>query len=529
MTAISISGLSSGIDWGGLIDQLREAEYERVDLLEQSKTSYQKKLNAWQDINTLLLSFMNEAEDLNRTSDFNLHVTSLSSNSSTEAEDVLSASAGADAAPGTYSIVVQSLAAAEKLASTNFSIQDEALSLTGDLVVGGQTVSIESTDTLLNMRDKINAVNMGTDASGVIASIVNYGADGYRLILTSESEGSSGISLSNGGAEDLLGALDFVQVQAGADALITVDGFTVTSESNTIDDVIAGVTLDLKQAEPETTVTLIIEKDNDALKEQINEFVEAYNEVMDAINTQFSYNADTKETGGPLFGDSTLRTLRSKLTSIVTTQVAGTSENFSSLGLVGISIGTDRKLTIDEDTLSGYLETNFEDIKNLFVANWSSNSGQLSYVSHSTDTQAGTHNIHIDSVDPLQGYFERSGDASGTGEFLTGEAGNAEGLAIRYTGTGTGDVGSLTINFGIAELIYRELHQVTDSLDGYVSNKKETIQNTIDRIDKNIQKTEDRIDRKMEVLTRQYIAMEQAISQMQNLSSWMSQQLAALQ
>ena len=117
MTATSISGLSSGIDWGGLIDQLREAEYERIDLLEQSKTTYQNKLNAWQDFNSLLLSFMNVAEDLNETSDFSLFTTSLVSNSSIDADDILAATAGTNAAPGTYSVVVQSLATAEKLSS----------------------------------------------------------------------------------------------------------------------------------------------------------------------------------------------------------------------------------------------------------------------------------------------------------------------------------------------------------------------------------------------------------------------------
>ncbi|MFZ7112558.1 MAG: flagellar filament capping protein FliD [Desulfatiglandales bacterium] len=529
MSAISVSGVSSGVDWMSLIDQLKKAEQSKVELLEKEKTRYQDRMSAWQEINTLLLSFMEEAEDLNRASDFNIHVTSLASNSSTESEDILSASAGTDAAPGTYTVVVQSLAAAEKLATRSFTSQDEALGLSGDLVIGGQSVSVESTDTLLNLRDKINDVNRGTEASGVRASIVNYGDNGYRLILTSESEGSSGMSLSNGGAEDLLGALEFVQVQAGADAVITVDGFTVTSESNTIDDVISGVTLDLKQADSDTTVTLTVGRDYEAVKEAIGEFVDSYNEVIKAVNKQFSYDAEDGKAGGPLFGDSTLRAIRSKMTSIVTRQISGASDAFSTLGLIGIKIGTDRTLSIDDNTLQGHLETNFEDVMNLFVANYMSTNGHVSYLRHGVDTQEGTYNIHIDGTDPLEGYFVEPGDASGSGGYLTGESGGADGLVIRYTGTATGEIGTFTLNYGVAELIHRELHQITDSLDGYVANKKESLQSSIDRIEKNIQKTEDRIDRKMEVLTRQYIAMEQALSEMQSLSNWMSQQLAFLQ
>jgi flagellar hook-associated protein 2 len=85
-----------------------------------------------------------------------------------------------------------------------------------------------------------------------------------------------------------------------------------------VDDVIPGVTLNLKKVALDTTVTLTVGRDYDAVKEEIQGFVTAYNDVMDAINAQMKYDMANQQTGGPLFGDSTLRTIKSSLTDTAT-------------------------------------------------------------------------------------------------------------------------------------------------------------------------------------------------------------------
>ena len=96
-----------------------------------------------------------------------------------------------------------------------------------------------------------------------------------------------------------------------------------------------------------------------------------------------------------------------------------------------------------------------------------------------------------------------------------------------YSGTATGDVGSFTLTFGVAELFDRALDYITDSVDGYVANKGETLQDTIDRLDKRIERMEERIDQKMERMISQFIAMEEALSVMQSQSDWLSNQINA--
>jgi len=779
MAATSVvSGLASGLDWRKIIDQLRQVEYQKIDLVQDRKKVYEDRLSAWQSINTKLLSFKTSANTLNKSSSFNLYTTSLASNTTTKADDVLSVAASTDASPGTYKIIVTSLASAQKLSSTSYASQTTALSLSGDIIVGGRTVKIAATDTLGGIRDKINAVNSGTNASKVTASVVNYGTSGYRLILTSDAEGSAGISLLNGGASDLVESLGFVdasaktakntitggnksdafsaadkavggadllnltsaqsgsvtitingtarsvainlgtdslntirdaintaftgvfasnpasvvsetvsgttkyrlliegttitytdsnnvletlgilkragvsdergvtgdvantsggtaitsstlikdidgyvdyisgdtitltgtntdgtavnnvftindattigdllteiqtrygsvtasvtadgkirvvdneigdtdlavtltpnktslkfdtdnnfgaistirsrQIQAGANANISVDGVTMTPSTNTPNDIITGVTLNLKKAASDTTVTLAVGRDYNAVKDKIEEFVTAYNDTMDAINAQLAYNSETRKPGGPLFGDGTLRTIKSNLTRIVLNQVSGVSANFSTLGMVGISMGTDSKLTIDDDDLQGYLESNFDDIKKLFAADWSSTNNNLSYLYHTIDTKTGTYDVQITGVNPVAGYFVTSGDATGEGEYLRGISGNAKGLVVRYSGTATGTVGSFSLTYGVAELLNRSLHYITDSLNGTITHKQETIQDTIEHFTDDIETMKARLDQRMAELERRFVAMEMALSTLQSQTSWLTGQI----
>jgi flagellar hook-associated protein 2 len=785
MPISSVSGVSSGIDWRDVIEQIREVERKRIGLLEEEKDSYGEKLSAWQGINSNLLSFKTSADNLNRTTDFNLFTILLSSNTTTNADDIMSVTASTDAAPGTYNIVVNSLASAQKLCSASYASQTTQLGVSGDVIVGGRTVTVSTTDTLSSLRDKINAVNTGTTASGVTASIVNYGTSGYRLIFTSDEEGAEGMGLLNGGSSDVLGSLGFVdasdktaknaitggyksdlfayadraiggsdllnlasaqsgtvtitidgegesvaidlstgslntirdaintafsgefesdpasvisetvdgttkyrlliegntitytdanniletlgileragvsdergvtgdvtntsggvaitaatrfdeidgyidfeddddieldgrdtdgddvhfhfdiydtdyktigdllteiesrygdvtasvtadgriqvvdneigdtqllveldpngslsfdadnnfgaittirsrELQAGANAQITVDGVTVTPSSNTIDDVITGVTLNLKKAASDTTVNVVVGRDYDAIKEKIGEFIDAYNGVMGAISEHLTYDTENQQPGGVLFGDGSLRTLRSNLTSIILNKVTGVSDDFSTLGLAGISIDTDNKLTINDTTLQGYLESNFNDIRRLFAAESSSTSGYLTYIYHNADTESGTYDLYIDTGGTPDDYFENASgeklEASVNGEYISGISGDAKGLVVRYSGSETGNVGSITLTYGIAELFDQALYDITDSVDGYVANKEETLQDTIDRLEDRIEMMESRIDRKMAVMVQQFVAMETAMSRIQSQSDWLSGQINA--
>ena len=318
-------------------------------------------------------------------------------------------------------------------------------------------------------------------------------------------------------------------IQAGADASFTLDGVAVTRSSNTVDDMITGVTLNLLKAASDTTITLTIGRDYEGVEEKISGFVDAYNEVMDAINAQLTYDTANEKTGEPLFGDSTLRMIKSNLTRTILTPVPGVDEKFSTIGLIGINLDNDGKLSIDDEKLQGYLETNFNDIQSLFAANWSSTNGELSYIYHSVYTQAGTYDVQITGVSPVAGYFvSPGGDASGSGEALTGISGDAKGLILQYSGTANGAVGSFTLTLGLAELLNRSLYGITDATYGFLPDKLETIQNTIDGYDEDIARMEAQVDQKMADLEMRFIAMETALSTLRSQSDWLSGQINSM-
>jgi len=214
-----VSGLSSGFDWSTMVTQLIAIDHRRVDNVSTQKTSSENKLAEWQDFNTKLLALKTVAGNLSNNEAFSLFKSSLTTDSSTvKAADLLSVTASETAAVGAYTLKVNNLATAQKLSSGAFAVMDEALGAgsSGDILINGSLISITSTDTLVDVRDKINNANAGTSATGVTASVINYGAGDYRLLLTSEDTGTKGIDLRNGGAVDMLGNFGFTDSSRAA-------------------------------------------------------------------------------------------------------------------------------------------------------------------------------------------------------------------------------------------------------------------------------------------------------------------------
>ena len=390
----SVSGLASGLDWQSIISELKAADEQSVTLVQQSQTNTQNQLSAWQSFNTQLLALKTAAEALNTPADFDLLTTNMTSdNSAVSASTLMSASASSDATPGSYQIQVLALAQADKQGSVFKSSSSQAMGISGTLAINGQDVNISSTDSLTDIQNNINALDSGSSPTNVTATILNYGSSGYRLVLTSDVTGSSGITLVNKSGN--VSSLGFQEIQPGKDVSISVDGQTVSESSNTIDDVIPGVTLNLLQADTGTTVTLNVSRDLTSIMNNIQSFVSAYNNVISSINTQNSYDTTTNQTGGVLFGDGTLASIKDDMNGALLQQVSGVNPDYSTLGLVGIDVGDDGTLSVDTSTLQGYLQSNFNDIVNLFTDNGSTSSSDLQYVSNTSASQPGQYLVHI--------------------------------------------------------------------------------------------------------------------------------------
>ncbi|SNB47027.1 flagellar filament capping protein FliD [Geobacter sp. DSM 9736] len=381
MADLSIGGLATGIDTTTLISQLMKLERRPQQILASKRDKVQGQVDAFTTINSLLSSFKSIVAGMNTPTSF------IGKTSSVGDGTVLTATAASTAATGAHDIVVTTLAKSERQVSDNTPINgktgyDSATDLnlnTGTIVITGGALPVNVT--IAEGQNSLSGIAAAINSSGanVTASVLNDGTSSpYRLVITGKDTGNYAVDFSglttvpvapNGPAYV---NPSFIKAgptyQAGSAAVFSVDGVAITKTSNTISDVIPGVTFTLLK-EGGATTNISIGNDIAGVTKKINEFIGSYNSIMSQIDKQTDYNASTKK-GGVLSGDSTLRTIKDKLQNILTTPVSGITGKYSILAEIGIKTNyVDGTLTLDSTQLSSALNSNFDDVVKLFTQN----------------------------------------------------------------------------------------------------------------------------------------------------------------
>jgi flagellar hook-associated protein 2 len=274
-------------------------------------------------------------------------------------DDIVTATANTTAAVGNHTVIVS------KLATVSSSYSDPVPSTTQlggseiDVAYGdpnntttNDTIIIPAADnTLQQVATYINSANYG-----VTANVVTD-AQGSRLVLVSKASGAAGnLTVTSP-------ALNFTQGTAGVDALLNVDGVPIDSSTNTVTAALPGVTLDLASASPNTQVTVSVAADTSQATQTINNFVSAYNTVVNDINSQFAVDANGNE--GALAGNSGLRSLQSQLLSAISFSVSGTGQ-YVNLQSMGIEMQDDGTLQVNSTALNDALSNHYQDFQNFF-------------------------------------------------------------------------------------------------------------------------------------------------------------------
>lgn len=271
-------------------------------------------------------------------------------------------SAATTAVAGSHTLVVTSLAQTSSDYSDAIASGD-VLSGSLTLAVGGgtaQTLTLDSTDNTL--ATLASAINSGS--YGVSASVITDGTT-QRLSLVSQTSGAAGnLTVSPSLSDTTSGgtAVNFTQGQAGQDAQFSVDGINATSSSNSVANVIPGVTFQLLSAAPGTNVQVEITNNDGDVESAVSNFVKAYNAVMGDLNTEEGNNSSGNPE--PLFGSPTTSTLQSQLQQALDfTQSSGA---VTSLTQLGVSVNNDGTLLLNTDTLQSMLSSNYQDVVNFF-------------------------------------------------------------------------------------------------------------------------------------------------------------------
>lgn len=453
MPAITSTGLGSGLDIEGLVSKLVASEGRPASLrLATKEANLQADLSALGSLKGALSAFQTSVQGLKDLSSFQAH-TATSSNT-----DLFTVSADSSAVAGSFSIKVDQLAQSAKMRSGDFT-SDTAVPGAGTLAIGlgasSFNITVASDTTLAGVRD---VINQASDNPGIKATIIKVDS-GSQLVLTSDKVGAANaISIVATDTDALdgndltrLATASLTSIQTASDAIIYVDGQKVTKDSNSFSDVISGVTISLKKADPLKTETLSINLDKDSVKSKVNDFIKAYNSLAGTMSSLSSYNAETRQ-AARLFGDSTLRGVQNQIRQVLANPVQGVA-GVSTLAEIGIKTNKSGVLELDSTKLDSVIASNFEAVSQLFASgnglatrfddvlkNYLSSDGALSSRVDGVNKQIGGITDQRDKLNirlaAIEARYRKQftamdtllGQLQGTGSFLTQQLSNLPGF-----------------------------------------------------------------------------------------------------
>lgn len=356
-------GLSFGSPTSGQGFDVTTTVASIVANLQSSETPYKSQLTSLHaedavisNLGTLMSTLSTDIDNLSGATGALSALTGSSSN--TNVLQLTGASTGATA--GTHSVIVSQLAQTASAFGSPVAATD-TLSGTMSIQVGtgtALTIAVNPlNNTLSGLAASINAVN-----SGVTASVV-AGTNGDQLSLVSETSGAAGgITVFSSGLTNATtgAAVTFSAGEPPQDAVLKVDGIDATSSSNTVTSVLPGVTFQLLNTST-TPVQVNIVNDTSTMSTAVSTLVKDYNAVVAALNTQESNSA----TGSaqPFFGNPLIATIQEQMDTAISGSSTGDP---TGIGAIGVSVNTNGTLTLNSDTLSTALSTNFSTVLSLF-------------------------------------------------------------------------------------------------------------------------------------------------------------------
>jgi flagellar hook-associated protein 2 len=412
MATFTSLGVGSGLDLNTIVTKLVALERQPISQMQSKAKQLQTQVSSFGQLNSLMSGVQTAANALNNPL---LWSGSTVSSSDTSA---VSVTASNNVSAGNYAVTVQSLANSQTLASASAFTDSGALPGSGTLTLelgawdSGQAnfspksgasavdITIEATDTLSNVVEKINSAGAGvtasliTDASGVrlsLRSTATGEANGFRVTAAdSDGNNSDGLGLSVMAFDPPNGATAMQLMQGSTDAKATVNGIAVTSTTNAMTGVIDGLTLNLNKvtgASTGTAVNLTANPDTASVQTAIKTFASAYNAMVTYIGNQTKYDP-TSKSGGALQGDSAATNLQARLRSMVGA-TSGASSTFGRMSDIGLEVQRDGTLTVNQTKLDA-ATAKLPDLKKAFSNSDTANSANSGFARRYADlaTQA---------------------------------------------------------------------------------------------------------------------------------------------
>ena len=412
MTGITAAGTGSGIDIESLVTSLMTAEKAPLTKLSAKEATIQSKISMIGQFKSLVSGLQTSAVNLQNLGKLNGIKTSIGDAS------IATITATNKATLGSYSMDVLSLAKAQQIVTKTAA--DGGFTSVDDLMVEGSATSGVTTAKISINFDSVSggtftntdnlkelSIDVGTDGITLqdVADAINAGDYGVQASLIKDKNNSVRLSLSGTatGAENAFkidvsywdgsdpaaevtpattqklsslafdptsadtGLFDDTTIVSALDSQIKLNGVSITRASNSIDDVIDGVTINLKATTSSdggvtsTPTTLTISRDSSTISTQMQAFVDAYNQIASAIKSTASYDATTK-VAGTLQGDATIRSLQNQLRSLMSGTFGDGSNTSTTLNSLGVSFQKDGTLKLDTVKLGTAVSTDLNGV-----------------------------------------------------------------------------------------------------------------------------------------------------------------------
>ena len=392
MPGISFSGIGSGLPVEDLVKASVQARAEPLQRMQRDQQQAQEQISAYGQLSSRIGELQSAMSDLKGESNFN----QLSAATSNENLFTATASHDGGAVEGNYNIQVESEAQNYRWVSQELAMGEEPDLLTGSLDIKvasadeGVTIalpeegaSLEEVRAAINNHEELqgvafaNLVNTGDDQARLTINSTHTGdanaleIDTSRLEVNSQSTPATGIQTDN---SDLMNENDL-------DARITVDGIEASSSTNSFNDIITGVDIQitegaLNDASANQSGVLNVSQDQEQIKDNIYSFVDAYNNVVTFLNQarQPQVNEQGQEMPGPLQGEGSIQSIQQQLRSVLDTPAGSDPNDFGSylshLGIttqVELGEGSEGALNngmleIDSARLDRVLDEDFESV-----------------------------------------------------------------------------------------------------------------------------------------------------------------------
>ncbi|OGQ88856.1 MAG: hypothetical protein A2512_12565 [Deltaproteobacteria bacterium RIFOXYD12_FULL_56_24] len=450
--SISSLGVGSGLELQSILDQLKEVDQQAITRKESEVDALAVQLNEFTVVNNKLLTMKSAALDLSLSSTFLARTVTSSS------ESVLTATVADGTVAQSTAVAVGRIATKSTWMSDGKAASTTSVNATGSsqnfvYQVDGEDITVAVADgtTLSGLVDLINA---DTDNPGVTASLIDDGSGvtPYKLVLKADATGSEQeITITE--PDQLPDLTMTLQGETGANlnASLTIDGVSYQRQTNTISDVLSGITMTLKGA---GTSTVSVANNDASIKEMIVSFVAAYNDAVQEIAKNTSYDEETKAFG--ILARTTMRDLPYALQNLMTSEVTADSEGLVvTMFDLGLEFDRDGTITIDETVLSAAI----------------------------------------------------SGAPDSVAAFFLGD-----------------DDQEIT---GLADKVNDYLRELTSG-SGQVDAEKTAAQVRIDDLELRIEAETERLDKRYEILTKQFVALDQYMSQMKSMGSYLTGQFDSL-